>query len=312
MKTRNRMKPGRTKTFTDEHLLGAFIGCLATLVLVHVGVRVGIASALATACICCLLFLVPKEKRHNIGVIAPAAYGGSFAGMTNLTSFGIDIQIDRVLLVALVVGLSVVTGLAFFFVSRMDKVFETPVGHGFGGRLGTVAALATMLFVLIVSIIGPPHWSVAWGDFGAIHLGAATLAAGLAAALVGAIGTAKLLREVFEPEAFHGTRILAAALFALAGLLALNILGWTSIVAAFYAACFLGMATPKILKSYWILAWACIPLVVIVQVVAAVLPGMGGGLGLSAFIAVTLMTAVSGVLHTSVGGRRLADVGAEE
>jgi hypothetical protein len=312
MKAQNRMKIGRMKVLTDEHLLGALVGCLVTLVLVHFGMLVGIASALATAGICCLLYLMPKEKRQRVGLVAPAAYGGSFAGMTNFAGFDVDIQLDRVLLVALVVGLSVVTGLAFFFVSRIDKVSATPVGHGFGGRLGTVAALATMVFVLIVSIIGPAHWSVSWGDFGNIHLGAATLAAGLGAALVGAVGTAKLLRETFKPEAFHGTRILAASVFALTGLIVLNLLGWTGVVATFYAACFLGMATPKILKSYWTLAWACIPLVVIVQVVTAVLPGMGGGLGLSAFLAVSFMVAVSAVLHISVGGRKLADVGAEE
>lgn len=307
------MRSGIAKVFTDQHLLGALIGCLVTLVLVHYfGVRVGIASALATAGICCLLYLVPRGKRQNIGLIAPAAYGGSFAGMTNLFNFGLDTHLDRMLLVVLLIGLSAITGLAFFLVSRIDKVTETPVGHGFGGRLGTVAALATMLFVLVVSVIQPEHWSVAWGNFGNIHYDIATVVAELAVALVGAIGTAKLLREVFKPEVFHGTRILAASVFALAGLIFLNLLGWTSLVAAFYAACFLGMATPKILKSYWVMALACLPLVTIVHVVAAVLPGMGGGLGLSAFIAVSLMVVASSILHTSVGGRNLADVGAEE
>jgi hypothetical protein len=202
--------------------------------------------------------------------------------------------------------------LAFFVVSRLDKVAQTPVGHGFGGRLGTVAALATMLFVLVVSIVHPEHWSVAWGHVGNIHFNTATLMAELGVALVGALITAKLLREIFKPEAFHGTRILAASAFALAGLLLLNLLGWTSLVAAFYAACFLGMATPKILKNYWTLALACIPLVTVVHAVAGVLPGMGGGLGFSAFIAVSLLVAASKVLHASVGGRKLADVGAEE
>src|SRR5258708_2099131 len=132
------------KALTDEHLLGAFIGCLVTLVLVHFGVRVGIASALATAGICCLLYLVPKEKRQRIGLVAPAVYGGSFAGMTNLFSFDVNGHLDLPALVVFLVGLSSVTGLTFFLVSRIDKVAETPVGHGFGGRLGTVAALATI------------------------------------------------------------------------------------------------------------------------------------------------------------------------
>jgi hypothetical protein len=306
------MRLGGVKVFTDQHLLGAFIGCLVTLILVHFGVRVGIASALATAGICGLLHVVPQEKRQNISLVAIAAYGGSFAGMTNLSSFDVDARLDRVLFVALVVGLSVISGLTFFLVSRIDKAAETPVGHGFGGRLGTVAALAAIIFVLVASIVRPEHWLVAWGNFGNIHYDTVTLAAELGAALAGAIGTAKLLRQVFKPEAFHGTRILAASVFALAGLLALNFFGWIAVVAAFYAACFLGMTTPKVLKSYWILAWACIPLVAIVQVVTVVLPGMGGGLGLSAFVAVSLMTAVSSGLHTSFGGRKLTDVGAEE
>ena len=96
MNVRSKMSLGLVKVLTDEHLIGALIGCLATLVLVHYfGVRVGVASALATAGICCLLYLAPREKRQSIGLIAPAAYGGSFAGMTNFFSFGLDVHLDR-------------------------------------------------------------------------------------------------------------------------------------------------------------------------------------------------------------------------
>lgn len=305
-------EPRLITAFTDEHLLGASIGCLLTLALVDFGMQPGIASALATAIICLFLHFMPKEKRQNIGLLAPAAYGGSFAGMTNLSSFDGDVRHDQMLLVTFAVGLSVIVGLTFFLVSRIDKSVEVPVGHGFGGRLGTVAALATVIFVLAVSIIQPTHWSVAWGHFGDIAYDVTTLLGELGAALVGALVTAKLLREIFKPEAFHSTRILAASLFALAGLLALNFFGWTSVVAAFYAACFLGMTTPKILKNYWTLALACIPLLAILHVVVAVLPGMGGGLGLSAFVAVLLMSAISRVLHASVDDKKLVDVGAEE
>jgi hypothetical protein len=91
------------------------------------------------------------------------------------------------------------------------------------------------------------------------------------------------------------TRIFIASVVALIGLLTLHLLDPdnTSTLEAFYAGCFLGMSTPERLKGWFQPLFGALVLTAVLVLVRAFLPGVGGGLGLAAFVTVALLVALS-------------------
>ena len=126
---------------------GAFLGCLATL---HLGAGdfvPCIASALATTLLCGPVLLTRTTGLFP-GDFFAAIYGGSFAGMTPVLRLIDDAPGASVMPAgALFVLLSIVSGIAFCIVAEIDTRSGRRLAGGYGGRSGTIATVASFLFV---------------------------------------------------------------------------------------------------------------------------------------------------------------------
>jgi hypothetical protein len=149
--------------------------------------------------------------------------------------------------------LSIVCGLAFFVVAKLDLRSAAPCGSGYGGRLGAIAAVASFLFVELVRRLGADagrFYEIPVGVFG-VESWAAPI--GFLACLGGTLGTMFALRRRRADTAGVATRISIASAVALIGLLTLHLGNPddTPTLEAFYAGCFLGMSTPERLKGWF-------------------------------------------------------------
>jgi hypothetical protein len=272
---------------------GAFLGCLTTLGFSALGVLPCVASALATALLCGQLLatrtagLFPEE-------LFPALYGGTFAGMTPVIWLGGGASGHSAMAMGLLfVSLSIVCGLAFFIVARLDGRSAFPFGSGYGGRLGAVAAAASFLFVAMAGTSGADagrFHDIRVGPAGA-ELWAAIL--GFLACLGGALCTMFALRQQRVAAAGGAIRTSVASAVALVGLLTLSLADPADAhtLEAFYAGCFLGMSTPERLSGWLQPLFGALVLTAMLVLVRAFLPGIGGGLGLAAFVSVALLAA---------------------
>ena len=126
---------------------GGFLGCLVTLVLTAIGVMSSLASASTTAALCGA-FLITRTARCLSGAFFPALYGGTFGGMTSVASLThITPSHSVTLTVGLFVALSIVCGFAFLVATRVDARSVVPIASGYGGRLGMIAAVASLFFI---------------------------------------------------------------------------------------------------------------------------------------------------------------------
>ena len=267
---------------------GAFLGCVTTECLSASGTMPCIASAWATAIFCGLLLLT-RTARLFAGAFFPALYGGTFAGMTPV------VWLSDGATVALSVALSVVCGLVFFVVAKLDNRSAAPIGTGCGGRLGAIAVVASFLFIELVRSLGADtsRFHTVAADAFDVEPRAAIRA--FLACLAGILGTLFVLRQRRIAEGGTSVRIFTASAAALVGLIVLHVGNPSDAGAmeAFYAGCFLGMSTLDRLKGwFWPVSGALVLIVVLVPV-RGFLNGFGGGLGLAAFIAVMLLIALS-------------------
>jgi hypothetical protein len=276
---------------------GAFLGCLTTLDLSAFGIVPGIASALATVLLCGQL-VVARTAGLFAGAFFPALYGGTFGGMTpilwlNGSASGHSATVTGLLFILL----SVACGLAFFVVAKLDARSAAPIGSGYGGRLGAIATVASFLFVESIGLAGadasPFHEIHA--NVSGIEPRAATLA--FFAGLAGISVTMFVLRHWRVASAGVAERTLIASAIALVGLVTLHFCypNDAPTLDAFYAGCFLGMSTPERLQGWLAAVFSALVLVVVLDLVHAFLPGIGGGLGFAAFMTTALLVAPSHV-----------------
>jgi hypothetical protein len=280
--------------------LGAFLGCLTTLDLTALGFLPCLSSAAAAVLLCGHLF-VTRTKDLFSAAFFPALYGGTFAGMTPVLWLSAGASGHSALLTgALFVSLSVLCGLAFFVVAHLDVRRTAPVGGGFGGRSGAIATVASFLFIQAAGLLGADA-----GRFHGIGAGAFAVepwaALGFAACLAGNVATLLALRQTRLRSAGMADRIFAAAVVALVGLTALQLFhpGDVHLLEAFYAGCFLGMSTPERTKGWLQPVLGALVLTAVLIPLRAVLPGVGGCLGLAAFATVAMLVASSRVLSAT-------------
>jgi hypothetical protein len=267
---------------------GAVVGCLTTEQFSAFGIFPDIASALATALLCGLLLLT-RTTRLFAGAFFSALYGGTFAGMTPIA------WLSESAAGALSVVLSIVCGLVFFVVARLDSRSAAPIGLGCGGRFGAIAIVASLLFVELVRSLGADASRFHTVAAGAFDVESWSAIRGFFVCLVGIFGTLFVLRQRRIADGGAPVRIFIASAAALLGLIVLRFDNPDDAAAtdAFYAGCFLGMSTPDRLKGWFQPASGALVLIVLLVPVRAFLNGFGGGLGLAAFIAVMLLIAVS-------------------
>jgi hypothetical protein len=292
--TGNRSTKGLFDNAPVAAFAGAFLGCLTTLGLSALGIVPCVASALATALLCGQL-LVTQTAGLFAGAFFPALYGGTFGGMTPVVWLGDGAPGHSEMLTGLLfISLSVVCGLAFFAVAKLDIRSAAPFGSGYGGRLGAIATVASFLFV---ELVGPLGDVGRFNEIRASTSGVESWAAplGFFACLGGILGTMFALRQRRVAAAGVATRIFIASVVALIGLLTLH-LGNPDDAAtleAFYAGCFLGMSTPKRLRGRFQPLFGALVLTAMLVPVRALLSGVGGGLGLAAFVSAALLVALS-------------------
>ena len=270
---------------------GAFLGCLTTLAFSAIGIVPCIASALATALLCGLL-LFTRAAGLFADAFPPALYGGTFGGMTPVIwlSEG-GVCHPATLIGPLFISLSSLCGLVFFLVAKLDIRSAAPFGSGYGGRLGAIAAVASFLFVELVGRFGTDVSRFRGIPTGiGVELWAVPLE--YLASLGGILSTMFALRQRRVATAGIANRIFNASVVALVGLLAVH-LGSpdaTSTLEAFYSGCFLGMSTRERLKgSFQPLFGALVLSSTMLVLVRAILPGVGGSLGLAAFLTTALL-----------------------
>ena len=274
---------------------GAFLGCLTTLHFSAGGFIPAIASALATTLLCGPL-LITRTTSLFPGELFAAIYGGSFAGMTPVLGLHDTITAASVMsATALFILLSIVSGLAFCGVAEIDARSGRRLAGGCGGRSGTIATVASFLFVAAASLFGADGhpFRLAHADLSALDPGSLVLTC--AACMIGLCATLAALRQRSVASAEPAERIFIAAAVALIGLLVLylNDANDTHTLDAFYAGCFLGMSTPERLKGWIQPVLAVILLTAMLVVVKTLLPDIGGGLGFAAFVSVAALQAPS-------------------
>jgi hypothetical protein len=264
----------------------AFLGCLSTAGLCALGITPCVASALVAALLCGQLLIT---RTHGLFADAffPALYGGTFAGMTPVPSPGDSAFVHSWIVTSMSFGLlCVCCGLAFFVVTRLDNRSRRPFGSGYGGRLGAIAVVASFLFVAAVARF---HAMPAQ----ALDIGSWVTPEKFFACLAGTLATMIALRRASAVSA--AARTFTASLIALIGLLTLHLgaPGDTRTLQAFYAGCFLGMSAPERFSGWFQPVFGALVLTAVLALLGALLPGIGGGLGFSAFVTVALLEALS-------------------
>jgi hypothetical protein len=278
---------------------GAFLGCLVTLHLGAGGFSPAIASALATVLLCGLVLATRTTSRFPEEFFA-AIYGGSFAGMTPVLRLIDDMPGPVMSANAMFVLLSIVCGVVFWVVAEIDTRSGRRVAGSCGGRSGAIAAAASFLFVQVASLFGAHGAMVpATGLFDVAPMSAALACAACA---IGTFATLIVLRRPGVESAAPVDRIFIAAAVALTGLWALRLTD-ASVPDAFYAGCFLGMSAPRRLKGWIQPCFAAILLAAILVPVRALLPGIGGSLGLAALVTLAILAVLPPIAVPTIGFR---------
>ena len=280
-----------SKSAAPAAFAGAFLGCLTTLHLSAFGVVPEIASALVTTLLGGQL-LVSRSTILLAGEFVPAVYGGAFGGMTSvLWLSGIGSDHPVALVGALFVSLSIVCGLAFGAVAIFDNYSGRRLAHGYGGRSGAIATVACVLFVELAFLCGADDrlFRAARADLADVNLG--SLAPLIAACLAGTMVSSLALRRERVAAADLAVKTFVASLVALMGLMFVHLMSPTDarLLDAFYAGCFLGMSSRERLNGWIEAVLGAVVLACLIVWVSIFIPGIGGGLGLAAFVTVAVL-----------------------
>ncbi len=269
--------------------VGAALGCLTTLYLSAFGLAPAIASALATALLCGQV-LVIRTTGLLPGELFTSIYGGAFGGMTASLWRLAGPPFDQSYLEvgALWISLSLFCGLAFGIVAAIDSRSSRPIAFGYGGRSGAIAAIACFIYLQLASwTTGDEFFRVADADQTDMDATSASLTC--IACLMGTFATLLVLRRLDFKFDKIADRTFIASTVALFGLTALHLMGLNGALDAFYAGCFLGMSTPERLKGRIEPFLGAVLLSVVLVQVKRLLPGVGGSLGLAAFVTVWML-----------------------
>jgi hypothetical protein len=296
------LAPAATRLDTVLAFAGAFLGCLLTLAAIALGAVPAIASAAATLLLCGVLLLMPATTpgRTSLltGSFCPALQGGTFAGMTSVSLLiQPGAEEAAALPYELFIVLSVICGLCFFLAARLDDRTTAPAGAGLGGRSGAIAAVASLVFVALEGMLGADSSRIQGAVTGPLGTGSQAAALGFLVCLAGTAGTLFSLRQQHVALVRSADRIFVVAGTALCGLGALLLSDASNphLLNCYYAGCFLGMSTRERLRGWIRPVFGALVLSAMVSAAGAILPGIGGALGLAAFITAALLAAMGGM-----------------
>ncbi len=188
-------------------------------------------------------------------------YCGSFAGMVSVALFGFF----EVAILALVCA---------FVYAHISPLFS-----GYGGKLGTIAFISS----LIVHSLFLDEFAVVDTDFHLLLL--------LLTALVGVVSTFYLQHQMKTSAVFASA--LTSSVFALLVIYALPAYAGYAIV--FFSASFIGMSSKKRLPGAFFVVFSGLTLGFVYYLFVSLFNGLGGKLGLMAFISVIITMSISKV-----------------
>ncbi len=250
-----RLEKTKAKSITFNSLDGLFVilGVFATYTVVHfTGISVVLASSFFG-----LLghFLI---KKYEVAI-----YCGSFAGMVSVIMF----NFYEVLVLA--------------FICAFIYILTKPLFSGYGGKLGTVAFMSSLI---VHSFFGDEFLTVS-SD---IHLGLL-----LATTIIGVTVTFYLQHKV------KVSAVLASAItsFVFALIIIIFLPEHLDYAVVFFSASFIGMSNKERLPNIMFVLLSGIILGTIYYIFIHYFNGLGGKLGLMALISVVITSGISGIFN---------------
>ncbi|CCE03215.1 hypothetical protein [Bradyrhizobium sp. STM 3809] len=273
---------------------GAFLGCMATLHLTAYGLPSPLASAAVTLLLCAGLIIAPTRNLES-ATFSSSVYGGSFTGMTpvgilveSVTHAGLPEQASFFLL-------SAFCGLLFCIMTAIEIRLRGVLLQGYGGRLGLLAAVASLLFLCLMPLLGDRSDVLRLAHLDHFDKDLHASLAVFAVCLAGTALTLVILRLPAVAGAGRAGRTFVSAVIAFAGMAILQALlpDERCLIDAYYAGCFLGMSSPQRLSGRLAPVVAAATLTVLLVQAATVLPLVGGSLGFAAFVTVAVLDLLS-------------------
>jgi len=278
--------------------VGAFLGCLATSYLCALGVDPAIASALATTLLCGQVLILQTTSLPPDELFT-AIFGGAFGGMTPLLWFSNNASDPPLLQLSILsTSLAAACGFAFCIVAVIDTRTERPLAFGCGGRSGAIAAVACLIFVELASLAGADSTLFRAVRADVLDANPTSAALAFAACLIGTFAVLLPLRGQSLKSATTAERVFLAATIALIGLTGLHLSGLNDAgtMDGFYAGCFLGITAPERLNGRMEAVLAAAVLSALLVHVKRLLPGVGGSLGLAAFLTVAVFAVLRQII----------------
>lgn len=266
---------------------GAFLGCVATLHLCTFGLPPSLASAAATLFVCAVLIAAPAKNLVPT-TLSSSAYGGSFSGMTPIVTLNESVAhsglpVDKSFLL-----LSIFCGLVFCAVCVIELRLGRVLLRGYGGRFGALAALGSFLFLSLGPLLGADGVPFGVGRLDVFDKGLVGSLVIFALCATGMSATLIALRQPRVAASGRAMRIFVSAAVAFIGLAILQYVqpDDACLAEAYYAGCFLGMSAPARLRGSVQPVIAAAALTILLVEASAILPAVGGSLGLAAFLTV--------------------------
>lgn len=261
------------------HLIWALAGCMLTILIQFLGYSPVIASSLVGIMASCLAILL-----KDMNTFSASAFCGSFAGMTSLSLiFGQENHFLYKKVLFLCFLLSLMFGLIPFFIlkTKEDKLFF----HGYGGRLGVMAFFSVVIFIACKSFF---YKEIPFKFFSLSFINANCLFIILISCLAALLTT--IFSNYLKISVNSNYKILVSSLLTFCAYFIfykfsnnLNLLSQ-----AFYAGTFVGMSSVEMLSKRHTLAAGSIT-GFILAFSENMFKGIGGKLGLTAFISVLLV-----------------------
>lgn len=262
------------------YFIYTFIGCILTVSIQILGFSAVLSSSLVGVIISCLFIFLKDNKFYSA-----AAFCGSFAGMTSLNllfnqpNFLINKQsVFFLLLISIIVA-------SFYHITvklNSNENYKKNLFNGFGGRLGTIAFISTLVFIILKYFMG--YSSSVIPEASILSISQCLLF--IIITSIAAYATS-LLNNSSLQKLNPNYKVLVPSLLSLwvcffAPKLFSN---FSMIEQFFYAGTFVGMSSAKILsKSENFIAGALASLFLILG--QNIFIGVGGKLGFIAFLAV--------------------------
>lgn len=267
------------------HLIWVLSGCIFTILIQSLGYSPVLASSLTGITASCLAIFLKDKNNYSAN-----AFCGSFAGMTSLSLiFGQENNFLHKKVLFLCFLLSLMVSLIPFFTLKTKD--GKPFFHGYGGRLGVMAFIAVVIFIVCKSFF---YNEIPFKLFSLSAVNANCFFIIAISCLAALLTT--IVSNYLKISVNSNYKILVPSLLTFCAYFIfykfsnnLNLLSQ-----AFYAGTFVGMSSVELLsKRHTLVAGSIAGF--ILAFAENIFKGIGGKLGLTAFIAVLVVLKIKDV-----------------